>query len=623
MSKIVNKWRNMLIAMLAAAGFAAFAMELVGIDASAEPPAVVSVSGLVSSCERVAGGLLLAIEGDEDIILSVSGTDADLGYRLISSDGTILAEGECPFVPLSDYPESSSVFVFAIDGSSLDAVAGVSVAPAPATTTIPFPLQRGGADSVVELDIDQQATIMTGRADFADKDAHPALMLRDAGGAYPGLSGAFTVTVSIANAVSGFSLLGFSQPGGTTTMEGIPEIDFSGPGHVNIYSVFGSGGEFVPPLTGNYAFQVEADDKMVLSVGHAVATAEWPSCATGEVVRARFRAGVRYPVSFRMSSVGGPGVARVLKFAEFTPDGPVGIVVSNRNVSFSRKMEVMPSAIARKYLIDGEPDPESTYDIRCIRCDEGLSVSGNVAMPDATSPVWNDTNRTAIVVFALYKNEIEMVDSDYAVFTQMPEKVDKCECDCGEGTSAEDGCVEFSQRFGRTPWIAGLPVGRLAIEETMPLARLWTPSALVYDHPMCRRVAVRCGANPLDAVILDPFGKGTEYRDGRPAGMSSGLARGIRYDDGLLVEVLEDRTEITYNPDGTVYSIRPPDGEPIPVEDLGIEIARDDVSGAITSVVSRADGRIDVENISTNSYRASWHTPSGAFVKSFTFSGDV
>lgn len=32
MSRLTVKWRNMLIAMLAAAGFAAFAMELVGID---------------------------------------------------------------------------------------------------------------------------------------------------------------------------------------------------------------------------------------------------------------------------------------------------------------------------------------------------------------------------------------------------------------------------------------------------------------------------------------------------------------------------------------------------------------------------------------------------------------
>ncbi|MBO7482381.1 MAG: hypothetical protein J6U17_00645, partial [Kiritimatiellae bacterium] len=73
MSKIVNKWRDRLIALLIVVGFAALAIDLVGIDVSTEPPSAIQASGLVSCCERVAGGVLLAVDasGGEDVILSV------------------------------------------------------------------------------------------------------------------------------------------------------------------------------------------------------------------------------------------------------------------------------------------------------------------------------------------------------------------------------------------------------------------------------------------------------------------------------------------------------------------------------------------------------------------------
>ena len=601
----VRKWTAAVFAVVAALAFASMAFEFVAVDADAEPPLFVSAHGGVSGCDRVSGGLLFTVDGGEDAVFAVSGSgDAVLGYQVLSEGGSILLEGEGVCVPLSELADAAYVFVYALDGSPIDAAAA----------------ERSGAKAHGEAAagtaghaVRSPAAVQSAVGETGAVKAPP--LLAPAGG-YPGLEGTFIVSVSISEPTDGFSILGMSAPGGITTSDTIPEFSAGGPVYSNVCSVTATGGYFVPRKSGVYSFQVDGDDFVQLSVGNVTAMASWPG-TPGVVASGLFSVGARYPVSMSHYSVGGPARALVLKFAEpVCGTNDVGIAVSPRDVKFPLKAQTDARAVAS---IVGEPEPECSYEIVCVQCDAGISVTGNVAVPDPSSPAWGMA-RTGMVTFALLCDGVE-IDRDYAIFTSLPEKAEKCDCDCNEGTTAGVGCVEFSQRFGRTPWMAGLPVGRLAIREYSPVARLWTPAALVYDHPMCRRVAVLRETQPLDAVILDPFGEGTEYRDGRPAGMSAGLARGIRYDNGFLVEVMEDRTEIAYNADGSVKSIRPPDGAAVPVEDLGIAVLRDG-SGSVTSVVSRADGRMDAVALSTNSYRVAWTAPSGSFVKSFTFSGD-
>ncbi|MBQ9431884.1 MAG: RHS repeat protein [Kiritimatiellae bacterium] len=616
MARMLKKWTGRLFAAFATAAFAALALEYVGVNIWSEPPTAVPESGIVSRCEFTDGGLLLEVTGGaDDVEVLVDGVgDTPLGYQILSFGGEVLSDGYGDCIPLSEWPEAAAVFLFATDGMPIDAGTGV--------LCIPFdtPLE-GDAATVTAGTAAHRGTV----PDTADSPTAGALArleaaLRTPDGGYPGLDGTFNVQVGIAEPTEGFTLFGLAAPGGSFTSNSIPEFAFDAPRCSNVCSVVATGGWFTPAVTGEYAFQVEADDDVCLSVGGLAAVSQWPDNTPGKVVKGWFVAGTRYDVSFSASSIGGPAIASVLKFAEFVQSTNfVGIVVTPHEVKFSRKTGVAESAVAQMV---GTPTPDRSYEIRCVRCDPGLVATSASASVDFGSPVWDGTNRTATATFALFEDGTQ-IDSDSAVFTPLPEKDKNCDCDCNEGTYADTGCVEFSQRFGRTPWIAGLPVGRLAIRETEPAERLWTPSALVYDHPMCRRVAVRRNSNPLDAVILDPFGEGTEYKDGRPAGMSAGLARGIRYDaDGLLVETLEDRMEIRYDADGSVKSLKPADGLPVAVGDLGIQIHRSASSGAVTSVVSRADGRMDVDSLSPTSYRVTWRGPSGAVAKTFTFSGN-
>ncbi|MBQ8124537.1 MAG: RHS repeat protein [Kiritimatiellae bacterium] len=588
------------VAAIAAALFASLAVDGVFVDTADGPPKIVAPEESVVSCAWVDGGILIGLAAGEDVLLSfdIPLPASDVGWTLLDADGNVLAEGTGFCLPCASHPSAAFAYVCDLGGGS--ALAGISRISARDGSGVPAVESAGPAAPVRQ----------SGSVRGADEEDEPE---------YPGLGGEFTVKVSIGPSTEGFTLFGFEEPGGTTNMTSIPVFSISSPGQTNACGVSASGGWFMPDRTGYYSFQVEGDDEVSLSVGQLTASSSWPSNTPGEKVTGLFSAGVRYPVSFDVSSVGGPAAGAIPVFAEFTPlTNQPRIVVSPREVRFSPKMATAGIAIASQI---GEGDEGVAYEINCISHSPGLSVTDATATPDLDSTVWTGTNTSATAVFGLFEDG-RLIDTDKAVFTFMPEKVEECDCDCNEGTTVDTGCVSFSQRFGRTPWIAALPSGRLAIEETLPARRLWTPQALVYDHPMRRRVAVRRDSNPLDAVILDPFGHGTEYVGGRPSNMSAGSLRGLRLnDDGLLVEVLEDRTEITYSPDGSAASIRPPDGEDVAVADLGIDVFCD-ASGAVTSVVSRADGRLDVTAISANEYSVVWRGRNALPVKTFTFSGD-
>ena len=259
MSKIVNKWRDRLIALLIVVGFAAFAIDLVGIDVSTEPPSAIQASGLVSCCERVAGGVLLAVDasGGEDVILSVAGTDADLCYRLLASDGSVLAEGECPFVPLSEHPDAASVFVFAHDGTSLDAATDVSATAAGAQHSPSFRLSP--AFSAVPLSFQNLRSGST--PDRVELTSTGFLLLTKE---------SRTLTLSPGTLYSSDTVAGLSPGNTTKPIYSINEMLVSGnfPGHGE-FSLSASG--YIYVTTGE-TVRVGADDYATLSVGGATST---------------------------------------------------------------------------------------------------------------------------------------------------------------------------------------------------------------------------------------------------------------------------------------------------------------------------------------------------------------
>ena len=109
MAKAVKKWTGTLFLAVVAVAFAALAFDYVGVDAASEPPEAVSFSGHVVGCERMSGGLLLSLDGGDDVVLVVSGVgDTPLGYQMLSDCGDVLASGEGLYVPLSEWPDAAN-----------------------------------------------------------------------------------------------------------------------------------------------------------------------------------------------------------------------------------------------------------------------------------------------------------------------------------------------------------------------------------------------------------------------------------------------------------------------------------------------------------------------------------
>ena len=195
------------------------------------------------------------------------------------------------------------------------------------------------------------------------------------------------------------------------------------------------------------------------------------------------------------------------------------------------------------------------------------------------------------------------------------------------------GSISFWQRFGRTPLVAGAPVGRMEIYE-IGAARL--PSGadvLRYNHPLMRRIVDRDDASDV-VVVEEGNGWAVVYRGGVPVGASTGADLEIRKDasTGLFVEQLEDRTQVFYGADNTVDHLVTPDGARLDWTNAGLDVVWDGT--AIGQVWSKADGLMDVTKLSPSSFRMSWYAPAavpgtkegGRYVvagnptKTFTFS---
>ena len=203
---------------------------------------------------------------------------------------------------------------------------------------------------------------------------------------------------------------------------------------------------------------------------------------------------------------------------------------------------------------------------------------------------------------------------------------------CNEGTLVTNSCIGFSVSFGRSPLVAGAPVGRMEIYE-LTAARL--PSGadvLRYDHPLMRRIVDEDAAAGIVAVE-EGSGWIVVYRDGVPVGWSCGADLAIRRDPatGQWIEQLEDRTLVYYSSDNVVDHLVTPAGIRLDWTNAGIDVVWD--GNAIGQICSVADGLMDVAKLSPSSFRVSWYPPaavgdrengrytiSGNPAKTFTFS---
>ncbi|MBR1608028.1 MAG: RHS repeat protein, partial [Kiritimatiellae bacterium] len=196
------------------------------------------------------------------------------------------------------------------------------------------------------------------------------------------------------------------------------------------------------------------------------------------------------------------------------------------------------------------------------------------------------------------------------------EEEDEEQCDscasgesCSEGVSVDNQCVSFSQKFGRTPLVAGAPVGAIRIREPFAHRLPGGADVLRYDHPLLRRVVDR--DDDADRVTVEQGnGRLVTYRGGVPVGRSSGLDSEIRRDPatGLFVERLRDRTTVFYDARGGADHVVTPAGTRLDWTNAGIEILYDGF--AIAQVRSLSDGLMDVEKLSRSSFRLSWFPPS-------------
>ena len=195
------------------------------------------------------------------------------------------------------------------------------------------------------------------------------------------------------------------------------------------------------------------------------------------------------------------------------------------------------------------------------------------------------------------------------------------------------GSVSFWQRFGRSPLVAGAPVGRMEIYEIGAAQLPSGADILRYNHPLMRRIVDRDDEKNLVAVE-EGNGWVVVYRDGVPVGASTGADLEIRKDasSGLFVEQLEDRTQVFYDADNVVDHLVTPDGVRLDWTNAGLDVVWD--GNAIGQVWSKADGLMDVAKLSPSSFRMSWYAPaavpgtkedgryvvSGNPTKTFTFS---
>ena len=252
----------------------------------------------------------------------------------------------------------------------------------------------------------------------------------------------------------------------------------------------------------------------------------------------------------------------------------------------------------------------------------------------------------------------DYVDSRSIFGTILPENFrehsDKsCACGCSNPTETENDCISFRQNIGRTPWVAGAPVGQLFIEEDKPSAAMLTPAVLKYRHVICRKMLnTETAYMTGHADISDGCGQIISYD------LATGRATGLTVtEDSMLmssgsewVEQFADRSQVVYDSAGQMVRYVTSGGIVLGPKDFGIDIVgpRDSDGkwiGPIQQIYSIADGLMNVTSVtsagSSGSFRIDWYSPNAVLsavvneeetieyvvssganpVKSFLFSG--
>lgn len=204
----------------------------------------------------------------------------------------------------------------------------------------------------------------------------------------------------------------------------------------------------------------------------------------------------------------------------------------------------------------------------------------------------------------------------------------ECECGCNYAASMEDGCVSFSQNFGRSPWLTGATGGKMFILEEQPYERLFTAEALRYRHITLRKIMnTNLSSLALCDRILITDGCGTvfEYQNGQIVGHHSSENEQLQFEEGVIVEQLADRTKIYYDmTTGAVSKIRTPNGIEATASMYGVELITSATvtSGTTRSVIrqiySLADGLMNVTGritSGTSQTLVEWYAPSAVTSK--------
>lgn len=365
----------------------------------------------------------------------------------------------------------------------------------------------------------------------------------------------------------------------------------------------GDSGYFTPNVSGYYLMSCSADDYISYTVGTHTLESLWTTHANPAEKRIWLDAGTTYSTSFKFEDYGGDhwfkyNTQLIEPVTETTNCAPALIVFPTE------------IAVSKKHPIEIEPTAYVTN-----KCNHVCSI-------DVSSPVFSDspTNHWYKMVeyTLIHDGERRTTIPCYYKYIDDKEPAQACNTCCTEGFDPANGCVEISQKFGRTPYHPSLPAGRVVILESTPTSRLASNACIKYDHPMMREIVRYSG---YDAIIKNGLGETIEYKDGMPAGFSSGLTSQFYHDGTNYIERISEDLEVVYAHKKAAY-LRTRFGDKISTLELGIYVDRDE-NGLISSIYSRADGTITYEPLEeTNSWRLVWTSPTGAPVKTFTFSGN-
>ena len=259
MSRIVRRFHRAVLFCTAAAAFAALALDYALVDVTVEPPEVISVSGCISGCETTSDGVLLYVDGVEDVWLIFNGLpeDVELGYALVGADGSVLATGEGCCLPIEDYPSTAAVSVFSLSGETdwgeVSEVYAETSAEAARARASALRLAAPAAKPARQTRSSAPSRVVAEGSGFLLLDGSPATLTLDPG------------TLYSTDSVAGLS------PGNTSrNIDSIDEMLVSGnfPGHGS-FSLSASGYVYV---SSGESFTVGADDYATLSVGGASST---------------------------------------------------------------------------------------------------------------------------------------------------------------------------------------------------------------------------------------------------------------------------------------------------------------------------------------------------------------